>query len=93
MLSYAPMRQVDINTNLLGFGSGTSPDTGVSRDSAGVLDIGNGTSADKSGGLNLLDITATGTIQAATLNATTQINVNSVQIASTNLLDGTSLAS
>ncbi len=85
--------QVDINTNLLGFGSGTSPDTGVSRDSAGVLDIGNGTSANKSGGLNLLNITATGTIQAATLNATTQINVNSVQIASTNLLDGTSLAS
>lgn len=84
--------QVDINTNLLGFGSGTSPDTGVSRDSAGVLDIGNGTSANKSGGLNLLNITATGTIQAATLNATTQINVNSVQIASTNLLDGTSLA-
>jgi hypothetical protein len=83
--------QVDINTNLLGFGS-TSVDTGVSRDSAAVLDIGNGTAGNKSGGLNLLNITATGTIQAATLNATSQVQVNSVQIASTNLLDGTSLA-
>lgn len=91
IVSLSASAQVDINTNLLGFGS-TSVDTGISRDSAAVLDIGNGTAGNKSGGLNLLNITATGTIQAATLNATSQVQVNSVQIASTNLLDGTSLA-
>jgi hypothetical protein len=37
-------------------------DTGISRDSAGVIDVGNGTQGDKSGTLDVANITATGTI-------------------------------
>jgi hypothetical protein len=38
-------------------------DTGLSRDSAAVIDIGNGTAADKSGTLNAASLTATTQIQ------------------------------
>lgn len=41
-------------------------DTGLSRDSAGVIDVGNGTSADKSGSINLTNLTASGTVRANT---------------------------
>lgn len=47
-------------------------DTGLSRDSAAVIDIGNGTAGDKSGSLNLSAITMTGILtnsQAGALSA------------------------
>jgi hypothetical protein len=40
-------------------------DTGISRDSAGVLDIGNGTAGDKSGSVNLTALTASGSVKGA----------------------------
>lgn len=43
-------------------------DTGISRDSAGVLDLGNGTQGNKSGSLNLATLTATGDVTAITGN-------------------------
>ena len=50
---------------MLGFLNGTAfnatVDTALSRDSAGVMDLGNGTAGDKSGSLNLTNITVTGT--------------------------------
>ena len=36
-----------------------SPDTGLSRDSAGVVDVGNGTAGDKSGSIHLANVTST----------------------------------
>jgi hypothetical protein len=36
-------------------------DTGLSRDSAGVIDVGNGTQGNKSGSMNLTNLTVTGT--------------------------------
>lgn len=41
-------------------------DTGFSRDSAGVIDAGNGTQGNKSGSINLTGLTATGQVSAAT---------------------------
>lgn len=43
-------------------------DTGLSRDSAGVVDVGNGTAANKSGSVNLTNLTATGTINKVTIS-------------------------
>jgi hypothetical protein len=44
-------------------------DTGLTRDSAGVIDVGNGTQGDKSGSLNLTNITATGTVNKVAITA------------------------
>lgn len=59
--------------------SGTALDTGLSRDSAGVVDFGNGTQGDKSGSINLTGLTATGAIaqssgQVHSWNADTAIS-------------------
>ena len=52
------------STAIVSFGIGAPfsqvVDTGISRDAAGVLDIGNGTFGNKSGSLNLAGITASG---------------------------------
>ena len=44
--------------------SASNADTGLSRDSAGVIDVGNATAADKSGSINLTNLTATGIVKA-----------------------------
>ncbi len=52
---------------VLGWNSGgvaTAIDTAFSRDSPGVIDVGNGTAADKSGSLNLTTLTTSGEIHA-----------------------------
>lgn len=46
---------------------GTLSDTGLSRDSAGVVDVGNGTAGDKSGTLKAANITLTGTLTIPSL--------------------------
>lgn len=55
-------------SNAIQIPSGTvyliSTDTGISRDSAGVFDFGNGTAANKSGSINCAAITATSLITA-----------------------------
>ncbi len=49
----------------------SNPDTGLSRDSAGVVDVGTGGAASKAGSMNLTNLTATGAISGATeLSAT-----------------------
>jgi hypothetical protein len=51
-----------VSNGVLGFNSSTAVfDTGFSRDSAGVVDLGNGSAGDKSGSLNLTNLTVTGT--------------------------------
>jgi len=47
-----------------------STDTGISRDSAGVVDIGNGTAGDKSGSVNAANATLSALLQAATVEIT-----------------------
>lgn len=49
------------STNIAGGGSSGTVDTGLSRDSAGVVDVGNGTAGDKTGTINA----ATGTFSTA----------------------------
>jgi hypothetical protein len=49
------------------FASGTTNDTGISRDSAGVIDVGNGGAADKSGSVKLTNLTASGIITLSSL--------------------------
>lgn len=50
---------------------GTVSDTGLSRDSAGVIDVGNGNQGDKSGSVNLTNLTATGTATLSTATIAT----------------------
>jgi hypothetical protein len=48
----------------------TTADTGLSRDSAGVVDVGNGTSGDKSGSMKMTNLTLTGTCSGCGGNTT-----------------------
>lgn len=67
------------STTVYGWGSSTTvldaasgnQDTGLSRDSAGVVDIGNGTQGDKSGIVKLTTLTATGAVSGATYASAT----------------------
>ena len=54
----------------------TSVDTGLSRDSAGVVDVGSGGQGSKNGSINLVNLTATGTVSAATYKTATNCAAN-----------------
>jgi hypothetical protein len=54
-------------------GSGTA-DTGLSRDSAGVVDVGNGTASDTSGTLQATKLTLTGSTHGITIPAGTAVS-------------------
>lgn len=58
---------VEDSAKVIKFGSSgvSSPDTGISRDAAGVIDIGNGTQGDKSGSVNATNETLTGVLTIA----------------------------
>jgi len=58
----APSGNIVLATGkVFGIGATGTADTGLSRDSAGVVDMGNGTAGNKSGSLNLTNLTVTGT--------------------------------
>ena len=60
------VRTLNLNGGAINIPGTTTPlefngDTGLSRDSAGVVDVGNGTAADKSGSMKMTNLTVTGT--------------------------------
>lgn len=71
---------------VFGFAPGSNatiaPDTNISRDSAGVLDIGTGAQGSKAGSINLTNLTATGLVTTAqmkfTAGNTTGVGVTAV---------------
>jgi hypothetical protein len=59
---------------------GASSDTGISRDAAGVIDIGNGTQGDTSGTIKATTLTASSTVNVATGARLGQAGVNQLNI-------------
>lgn len=62
---------------------GSTSDTGLSRDSAGVIDVGNGTAGDKSGTINAANVNVGTALGVASLKLGSGTNTNTISTTTT----------